>query len=71
MESPDVSQIIHRMKNLRLFTVEVDLPTGFELYGVMPFDIAIKENKGRFKVYALTLEEATEKINEFIESKTN
>jgi hypothetical protein len=69
MSTIDISQVIDRMKNLRLFTVEVELPEGFELYGVMPFDVSIKQNKGWFKVYAVTLEEATEKVNEFIASK--
>ena len=66
MAKPDISQIIERMKNLREFTVEVDLPDDFELHGIMPFDISIKKNKGWFKVYALTMEEATEKVNEFV-----
>ena len=68
MAKPDISNIIERMKNLRQFTVEVDLPDGLELHGVMPFDISIKKNKGWFKVYALNMEEATEKVNEFVKS---
>ena len=68
MTMPDITQVIERMKNLRQFTVEVDLPEDFELKGVMPFDVSVKKNKGWFKVYALTLEEATDKVNEFVQS---
>jgi hypothetical protein len=62
----DMNTIINRMKNLREFTVEVEIPEGKALRGVMPFDARISQNHGTFKVYALTLEEATEKVNEFL-----
>jgi len=71
MDKPDINKIIDRMKNLRQFTVEVDLPDDFQLHGIMPFDMSIKKNKGWIKVYALTMEEATEKVNEFIQKMQN
>lgn len=66
MSTIDINAVINRMKNLRQFTVEVDLPEDFQLHGIMPFDIKIRKNKGWFKVYALTLEEAQQKVDEFI-----
>ena len=66
MSKIDIDTVINRMKNLRQFTIEVDLPEDFQLHGVMPFDIKIKKNKGWFKLYALTIEEAQEKVDEFI-----
>jgi hypothetical protein len=66
MSKIDINAVINRMKNLRQFTVEVDLPEDFQLHGIMPFDIKIRKNKGWFKVYALTLEEAQQKVDEFI-----
>jgi hypothetical protein len=62
----DVENVIYRMKNIRQFIVTVDLPDTFQLNGIMPFDVKIRKNKGWFKVYALTLEEAQEKVNEFV-----
>lgn len=66
MSEPTVETVIHRMKNIRLFTVEVDLPDNFELHGIMPFDVKIKKNKGWFKIYALSQEEAQQKVDEFV-----
>lgn len=62
----NVENVIYRMKNIRQFIVTVDLPDEFQINGVMPFDVKIRKNKGWFKVYALTQEEAQEKVNEFI-----
>ena len=65
--SEPVMEILNKIKNLRQFDVEVDLPDGFHLNGVIPFDMTISQNKGKFKVYASTLAEAKSRVNSFIE----
>ena len=65
-----IETILNRIKNLRQFDVEVDLPDNFELHGVIPYDVSIKKNKGIFKVYASTLEEAKKNINEYVSRNT-
>jgi hypothetical protein len=64
--SKTIDEIMNRMKNLREFTVDVDLPDGLTLNGIIPFDASINKNKGRFKVYALSLEEAKQRVNDFL-----
>ena len=61
-----INDIIHRMKNLKEFIISVDLPDGLQLNGVMPYDVNIQGNRGRFKVYALTKEEAQDRITEYL-----
>jgi hypothetical protein len=64
--SKTIDEVMNRMKNLREFTVDVDLPEGLTLNGIMPFDATLNKNKGRFKVYALSLEEAKQRVNDFL-----
>ena len=61
-----IETVLNRIKNLRQFEVDVDLPDTFELNGVIPYDVTIKQNKGTFKVYASTFEEAQQKINDYV-----
>ena len=61
-----IGTILNRIKNLRQFEVEVDLPDNFELNGVIPYDVSIKQNKGIFKVYASTLADAHTQINNYV-----
>jgi hypothetical protein len=65
-----VMQILNTIKNLRQFEVEVDLPEGFHLNGVIPFDMTISQNKGKIKVFASSLEDATTRVNNYIQRNT-
>ena len=64
--SQTIDQVMNRLKNLKEFTIEVDVPDGMTFGGVIPFDATISKNKGTFKVFALTKEEATQRVNEFL-----
>ena len=61
-----INQIMDRLKNLQEFDIEVDLPDNFKFNGVIPYDTRISNNKARFKVYALSYDEASSKINQYI-----
>jgi len=47
-----VTKLLERIKNLRQFEVEVEVPEGFNFNGIIPYDVTINKNKGIFKIYA-------------------
>lgn len=62
----DMKQVMERIKNLQEFEVWVDLPDNFAFRGKSPFDIYITNNNvALVKVIASSMEEATQKANEF------
>lgn len=65
--SDTINDIVYRMKNLKEFTINVDVPEGLQLHGVVPYDLSISGNKGKFKIYALSKEEAEQKIQEYLD----
>lgn len=60
---------IHRLKQLQEYIVEVEIPEGLTLNGVFPFDATIYDNVGRFKVYAVSREEAVNTIKEYLQKQ--
>jgi hypothetical protein len=68
--SDTIESVLDRIKNLKVFDVEVDIPEGFFFSGVIPFDATISQNKGVFKVYASTQEEANERVNSYLTRNT-
>jgi hypothetical protein len=66
----DIGTILDRISKLREFEVDVDLPEGFRLSGVMPFNATLSKTKGKFKVFAISFAEAEQKINEYIAKNT-
>lgn len=62
-----VENVIYRMKNLKLFEVEFDLPDEFVFKGRIPFDMKIEEGRIMAKVYAIDLDEAYLKVADFFE----
>lgn len=67
--SVDMKSLVNRIKNLREFTIEVEIPNGKTLSGIMPYDVKISKNIGRFKVYAASIEEAKQRIDEYLEKE--
>lgn len=64
--STDMNVLFNRIKNLKQFTVEIDVPEQMQLDGKFPFDTQIHNGKAYFKVYAVTQAEANQKVSEFI-----
>jgi len=60
------SYLIERSKNLKKFVVEREVPDGFVLHGVTPFDLRIKKNRITCLVYALTEIEAQERVDNYL-----
>lgn len=65
-----IGPILERIKKLREFEVDVDIPDGFTFSGVVPFDVKISQNKGTFKVLAVSFEEAQNKVEQYIKKNT-
>lgn len=58
MSEYNQQDIIDRFNSMREFTIEVDIPEGKVLSGVIPFEPLTSSNKGRFKIYATSYDEA-------------
>ena len=65
----DIKAIMDRVKSLRQFTVTRELPENFVFTGQIPFDMTVKENVAKFKVYAVDINEAEEKVDKFLLSE--
>jgi hypothetical protein len=65
-----VTPILGQLNRLREFDIEVDIPEGCSLPGIIPFNATINENKGTFKVLATSFTEAEQKIKDYISKHT-
>jgi hypothetical protein len=65
-----VTPILSQLNRLREFDIEVDIPEGCSLPGIIPFNATINENKGKFKVLATSFTEAEQKIKDYITKHT-
>lgn len=62
----DIKQVMDRIKNLEEYEVWVNLPDNFAFRGRSPFDIYITNNNvALVKVIASSMEEASQKANDF------
>ena len=64
--STDMTQLFNRIKNLKKFTVEIDVPEQMLIDGKFPFDTTIVDGKAYFKVYAASQEEADSQVSKFL-----
>lgn len=62
----DVIDVINRVKALQEFEVKTTIPEGFRFRGRVPFDMQIDGEDVIVKVYALTLEEAINRVDMFL-----
>jgi hypothetical protein len=69
MNSVDMAtNLINRAMNLQEFTVTTEVPDNFKFNGLIPFDMRITEGTIYAKVYAVSFEEAVNRLNQFLES---
>lgn len=64
--STDMKALFNRIKNLKQFTVEIDVEQTMSFSGKFPFDTVIKDGKAYFRVYAETQEEANSQVHKFL-----
>lgn len=61
-----MDQLMKRIKNLQEFTIERELPSDFAFDGRVPYDMKISNGTAYIKVYAEDLDEANDKIDDFL-----
>jgi hypothetical protein len=64
----NMNDLMKRVKSLQVFTVERELPEDFVFSGTVPYDMKISEGKAYIKVYAVDLDEANQRIDEYLAS---
>ena len=66
MSEFNMQEIIDKFENMREFTIDVDVPEGKILSGIIPYEPLINQNKGRFKIYASSYDEAKQIITDYL-----
>ena len=61
----DAKSVIERIKNLKEFIIEYELPEDFIFSGNIPFDLFISENQITAKVLASSQKEADRIVREY------
>lgn len=64
----NMQEIMKRVKSLQLFTIERELPEDFAFTGTVPYDMKISGGTAFIKVYAVDLQEANQRIDEYLSS---
>jgi hypothetical protein len=64
--SYDISNVMDRMKNLQRFEICSQLPDTFEFRGKAPYDFKISDGDITVVIWAVSLEEAVDRVNEFL-----
>ena len=64
----NMRDVMKRIKNLRQFTIERELPENFVFTGQVPYDMKITEGKAYIKIYAIDLAEANQRADDFLSS---
>lgn len=62
----NIREIMKRVKSLQQFTIERELPENFTFTGQVPYDIKISDGMAYVKVYAADLDEANQRVDEFL-----
>lgn len=64
------NRLIYRAKNLTKWIVTRKLPNGFKFRGTAPYDMWIYDTTAEITVWAVTAEEAEEKVDKWIKDNT-
>ena len=68
MSEYNQQEIIDRFNRMREFIIEVDVPEGKVLSGVIPLEPLSSPNRGRFKIYATSYDEAKEIVSNYLKT---
>jgi hypothetical protein len=61
-----VNTVLERVMNLKTFKVVTELPDEFEFNGRVPYDMSIKDNMVTMHIPALTLAEAKQLADQYL-----
>lgn len=62
----NMNDLMKRVKSLQVFTVERELPEDFAFTGTVPYDMKISEGVAYIKVYAVDLQEANQRVDDYL-----
>jgi len=62
----DVNTVLDRVMNLKTFKVVTELPDEFEFNGRVPYDMSIKDGMVTMHISALTLAEARQLAEQYL-----
>ena len=62
--------LINKAKRMQEFRIMRPMPEDFEFRGQVPFDVKIKEGMMTFTVHALTIEDAKQQVENYINEST-
>jgi hypothetical protein len=60
-----VEDVVQRMKELKQWQIVTAVPEEFDFYGPVPYDMKISGGVATVTVWAVSLEEARERVNEY------
>lgn len=63
-----IEQIMHRIKRLEQFVVQVPVPEHFELNGTVPFDMEIIGSTAMVTVWAASQAEAQRRAEDYFQN---
>jgi hypothetical protein len=64
----DAKQVINRIGKLQEFEVQVTMPKVFSFNGSVPYDIEILGDQAFITILAESIEEATQRARDYVES---
>ena len=67
----DVNTVLDRVMNLKTFKVVTELPDDFEFNGRVPYDMSIKNDIVTMHIPALTLAEAKQLADQYLNPYTS
>ena len=67
----DVNTVLDRVMNLKTFKVVTELPDDFEFNGRVPYDMSIKDDIVTMHIPALTLAEAKQLADQYLNPYTS
>lgn len=53
-------------EKMREFIVDIEIPEGKSLPGLIPYDASGDTSKGRVKIYAISYEDAKKRLEEYL-----
>ena len=67
MSTLDITDVLHRMRNLQRFEISQQIPDGFEFRGVLPYDVKIRDDEITVIVWAVDFNEAVDRVGRFLD----
>ena len=64
-------ELLRKVKSMQTFEIVREVEDNWLPLGVVPFDVSIKNNVAKFKVYAETYIDAEDQVTQYLERDEN